>query len=236
MSRILLIESSTEVCSVALSNNGKIISIKETAEGLSHSELLGVYIRDILKENNFEPSQLDAIAVSKGPGSYTGLRIGVSMAKGLCYAAQKPLIAISSLDAMADYLIQNPSEFGVKLQDNTLVAPMIDARRMEVYTSLYDSKGSVVNPISAKIITEESYSELFEGNEILFFGNGAFKCKETIIHRKALYKGPEKASARFMFRLAEESYNKNDFVDVAYFEPFYLKDFVATVPKNKILK
>lgn len=236
MSLILLIESSTEVCSVALSASGKLMALKENKEGLNHSELLGVYIRDILKENNVSISQLDAVAVSKGPGSYTGLRIGVSIAKGLCYAAKKPLIAISTLDAMADYTIHNPSEFGILLMHNSLISPMIDARRMEVYTCLYDNKGSAIEPISARIIDKDSYSSHIGKNQILFCGNGAFKCMDTIVHPNALFKGPEKASARFMINLAEESFNNKAFVDVAYFEPYYLKDFVATIPKNKILK
>ena len=232
MGTILLIESSTEVCSVALCKNGQTMALKENQEGLNHSEFLAVYIRDILKENNLAPSGLDAVAVSKGPGSYTGLRIGVSTAKGICYAANKPLIAISTLDAMADHCLNNPAEFGIKIDKNTLLSPMIDARRMEVYTSLYDHKGTTIEPISAKIIETGSYAQLLENNKILFFGNGAAKCKDTIVHKNALFVEPRKTSARFMAQLAEKSYNKNDFVDVAYFEPYYLKDFVATVPKN----
>ncbi len=236
MALILLLESSTEVCSVALANNGKLVSLKENQEGLNHSELLGVFVRDILEENAISAEKLDAIAVSKGPGSYTGLRIGVSLAKGICYAAQKPLMAISTLDAMADYVSKNPSEFEIELDTNSLLSPMIDARRMEVYTCLYGHDGQPLEPISAKIIEEGYFSDINKEKQILFFGNGAFKCKEIIKHPNAVFKGPDKVSARFMISLAEEYVNKNAFVDVAYFEPYYLKDFVATVPKNKVIK
>ena len=232
---ILLIESSTEVCSVALSSNGRILALKENQLGLSHSELLGVYIRDILKENQLSTSQLDAIAVSKGPGSYTGLRIGVSIAKGICFAAQKPLIAISSLDAMANYVAQNPKEYNLEINNNTLISPMIDARRMEVYTRMYDSKGRALDKITAKIIDKDAYSDILTSTKILFCGNGAFKCSDTLTKENAIFTEPKKASARFMLNLAEESFNNLDFVDVAYFEPYYLKDFVATIPKNKII-
>jgi tRNA threonylcarbamoyladenosine biosynthesis protein TsaB len=238
MATILNIETSTEVCSVNVSENGKLLFEKESLEGLNHSELLTVFIEEIFKENNLDMKSVDAVAVAKGPGSYTGLRIGVSVAKGLCYVLDKPLIAISTLNAMGIYTSQNPEQFNIKTDSgqNLLFCPMIDARRMEVYTSLYNSKGEQLDPVSAKIIDEKSFSEKLEKSKIAFFGNGAAKCKKALTHSNALFAGPLKASARFMINLAEEKYNKKEFENVAYFEPFYLKNFIATVPKNKIIQ
>ena len=235
MAIILNIETSTEICSVTFAKNGRLLFNEEITEGLNHSELLTVFIEKLLLENNFNLKDLDAIAVSKGPGSYTGLRIGVSVAKGLCYALDKPLIAVGELDAMADYTSRNLKDFMPDTTDNNvLLCPMIDARRMEVYTAVYDSKGEKTQPVSAKIIDENSFSSILNDNRILIFGNGALKCRPLLKHPNILFKGPAKSSARFMQNLAETKYNKKDFENVAYFEPFYLKDFVATVPKNKV--
>uniref|UniRef100_UPI003217093B tRNA (adenosine(37)-N6)-threonylcarbamoyltransferase complex dimerization subunit type 1 TsaB n=1 Tax=uncultured Draconibacterium sp. TaxID=1573823 RepID=UPI003217093B len=237
MAIILNIETSTEVCSVSLAENGKTLFQKESDNGLKHSELLTVFIQDIFKENNFEFNKVDAVSVSKGPGSYTGLRIGVSVAKGMCYGLNIPLIGIGSIDAMGVYAAQNSRDFYANTDDDELLfCPMIDARRMEVYTALYNSKGEQITPVSAEIIDENSFTDYLKDKKILFFGNGAEKCKEKITHENALFKGPLQTSARFMQNLAETKYNKNEFEDVAYFEPFYLKDFVATIPKNKVLK
>ncbi len=229
MALILNIETSTEVCSVTISKNGELLYLKETLEGLSHSELLTVFIEELLAENAFKLNDLDAIAVSKGPGSYTGLRIGVSVAKGLCYGLGIPLIAVNSLETMGIIAALNSNE-------KMLFCPMIDARRMEVYTALYNSKGEEIKPVSAEIIENDFLAEYLEDNKILFFGNGAEKCKSQIKHPNAIYNGPAKTSAQFMQKLTETKYNKKEFEDVAYFEPFYLKDFVATIPKNKIIK
>lgn len=237
MALILNIETSTEVCSVSLAKNGQTLFQKESSKGLNHSELLTVFIQDIFKENNIELSSVDAVAVSKGPGSYTGLRIGVSVAKGLCYGLDKPLIGIGSLEGMGIYAANNTNEFySAENTDNLLFCPMIDARRMEVYTALFNFKGEEILPVSAEIIDENSFSKYFTDNKILFFGNGAEKCKEEITHKNALFEGPSCTSARFMQNLSEIKYNKEEFEDLAYFEPFYLKDFVATIPKNKVLK
>jgi tRNA threonylcarbamoyladenosine biosynthesis protein TsaB len=234
MGLILLLESSTEVCSVALTKNGSLLDFEENQEGLSHSELLTSYVETILKRNNLKAKDIDAFGVSKGPGSYTGLRIGVSAAKGLCYASNKPLIAVSTFDAMVWYILQNPQEFNLNLKGNILLCPMIDARRMEVYFAIYNTNLECLKPVSAKIITENSFNELFENNKIVFFGNGAEKCTVVIKHPNALFIGPQKVSARFMAGLAEQKYNEKKFEDIAYFEPYYLKDFVATIPKNKV--
>jgi tRNA threonylcarbamoyladenosine biosynthesis protein TsaB len=237
MATILNIETSTEVCSVNLSRGGKLLFEKESLEGLNHSELLTVFIEKLFKENSLEMKSIDAVSVAKGPGSYTGLRIGVSVAKGLCYALDKPLVSVSTLDAMGIFTSQNPGHFGIKTNggDNLLFCPMIDARRMEVYTALYNLKGEQLEAVSAKIIDENSFSEKLEESKIAFFGNGAEKCKMALNHSNALFAGPLKASARFMISIAEEKYNKKEFENVAYFEPFYLKNFIATVPKNKII-
>ena len=237
MATILNIETSTEVCSVSLAKNGELLFEEESTEGLNHSELLTVFIENIFKENNIDFETLDAVAVSKGPGSYTGLRIGVSVAKGLCYALNKPLIAISTLDAMAGYTVQNLNHFyKSSAYESVLLCPMLDARRMEVYTSVYNASGKQIEPITAKIIEEKSFISFLENNKMLFFGNGSEKCKSKIQHVNAVFQGPLKASARFMILLAEKKYKKKEFEDVAYFEPFYLKDFIATIPKNKIIK
>ncbi len=237
MAIILNIETSTEVCSVSLAENGKTLFLKESEEGLNHSKLLTVFIEDLFSENNFDIHNIDAVAVSKGPGSYTGLRIGVSVAKGLCYGLEKPLIGIGSIEAMGHYVAENAGEFySTAIGEELLFCPMIDARRMEVYTALFDEEGKAVNAVTAEIIDENSFADELTTKKILFFGNGANKCREQITHENALFCGPAKTSARFMQNLAEIRYNKNEFEDVAYFEPFYLKDFVATIPKNKVLK
>lgn len=236
MALLLHIETSTEVCSAALAKNGELLFEKENTEGLNHSELLTVFIEDLFQVNKISPSEIDAVAVSKGPGSYTGLRIGVSVAKGLCYALDRPLIGISTLDAMASFTAQHVQEYFNTSEKNLLFCPMIDARRMEVYSSIYNSEGEQVEPITAKIIDENSYLEYLKKNKVLFFGNGASKCREKLTHPNALFRGPLKASARFMLSFAEKKYNNREFEDVAYFEPFYLKDFIATVPKNKIIQ
>lgn len=236
MALILNIETSTEVCSVTLAENGKLRFIKESTEGLNHSELLTVFIEELFAENQIQINTIDAVAVSKGPGSYTGLRIGVSVAKGLCYALNIPLIAINSLEVMGIFAAQNITEYSNLKSDNVLFCPMIDARRMEVYTALYNLKGEEIKAVSAEIIDETFLINFLENNTILFFGNGADKCKNQITHSNAIFKGPEKTSAQFMQNIADFKYNKKEFEDVAYFEPFYLKNFVATIPKNKIIQ
>lgn len=229
MATILNIETSTEVCSIVISKDGNLLFKKETLEGLNHSKLLTVFIEEVLAENNFKLNQLDAVAVSKGPGSYTGLRIGVSVTKGLCYGLDIPLIAVNSLEIMGMYAASNSDR-------DMLFCPMIDARRMEVYTALYNSKGEEIKHVAAEIIEEDFLLEYLTESKILFYGNGAEKCKSKITHANALFNGPNKTSAQFMQNLTELRYNEKQFEDVAYFEPFYLKDFVATIPKNKIIK
>ena len=223
MSIILGIETSTKICSVAVTDGNKLLALKEEGGDYSHSEKLTIFIQEVLKEANLELVDVDAIAVSKGPGSYTGLRIGVSVAKGLCYALDKPLIVIDTLQAMA----RNPS------LKSTLYCSMIDARRMEVFTAIYDGGNNMVEPISAKIIDENSFSEVLNDNEIVFFGDGAAKCKEVLSgNSNAIFSEEGLPSAQYVNQLALKKFEKQEFEDVAYFEPYYLKDFVATTPKK----
>ncbi len=227
MALLLLLETATEVCSVALAENEQIIALKETSSGNSHSANLTTFIEDALKQSGKTLQQLDAVAVSMGPGSYTGLRIGVSSAKGLCYGLGIPLISVGTLQAMALGATFNKEE-------EILYCPMIDARRMEVYAAIYDKNNSVIKEVSADIIDENSYQEYLNNNKILFFGNGAAKCKEVLSkHTNALFLEDAFASASKMHAIATAKYDNKQFEDIAYFEPFYLKDFIAAKPVVK---
>ena len=233
MASILCLETSTEVCSVALAIDGTIVEEREDKSGKNHALLLTCFAEKVMKVQNRPFQQLDAIAVSGGPGSYTGLRIGVSTAKGLCYAAGLPLIAIPSLEAMAHHVNKN-TYTGVDKSEPLYYCPMIDARRMEVYAAIYDQKMQLIRNIRADIIDHLSFSEFLINHKILFFGNGADKCKTTIQHPNALFLDNITASASHMADLAETAFQNERFVDVAYYEPFYLKDFVATIPTKNI--
>lgn len=228
MALILNIDTSTTVCSVALAQDGKIIGIKESNKGLNHSVLLGVYIDDILNSHHIHAAQLDAVAVSMGPGSYTGLRIGVSTAKGLCFGANKPLLAVPTLQALARSVAD-------QLQENALYCPMLDARRMEVYTAFFDRDNHTILDTKAEIITADSFADLLAAQKVYFFGNGSEKVKSILTSPNACFIDQVETSARHLVPLSEELYQQEQFVDTAYFEPFYLKDFIATVPKKKII-
>jgi tRNA threonylcarbamoyladenosine biosynthesis protein TsaB len=231
MSCILNIETATEVCSVAVSNGGEIIFRKEETQGPSHAVLLGQFVNEAIEYLRAEGIKPDAVAVSCGPGSYTGLRIGVSEAKGLCYGLNIPLIAISTLKLMAYGVLNSGMS-----DDKTLLCPMIDARRMEVYDALFDSSLNELRPVSADIIDEDSFARFLKESRITFFGNGAEKCKAVLRHQdNAVFINNVYPKATDMVTLAEDAYSRKSFVDVAYFEPFYLKEFVATIPKNKVL-
>ncbi len=230
MAIIINIETSTSVCSVSVSSDGEVIFNKENFDGPSHASLLGVFVNEaviFLRENNFK---LDAVAVSCGPGSYTGLRIGVSEAKGLCYGLDIPLIAINSPLVLASGLLNE-----MQVEEDVLLCPMIDARRMEVYSAIYDAKLNIVRKIQADIVEKDSYDEFFATNKIYFFGDGAFKCKDTLTNPNAIFVDNIFPLARNMVSLSQQAYDKSEFVDVAYFEPFYLKEFVTTTPKKKVL-
>jgi len=225
MACILSIESSTQICSVAVSNDGQLVWNKENTELFSHSAVLGVYISEAIRfiqENHFK---LDAVAVSEGPGSFTGLRIGVSLAKGICFGWDIPLIALPTLKVMASSLA--PS--------SAYLCPMIDARRMEVYAALYDGNLNEIHPVSAIIIHEESYRDILAQKEVIFFGNGAGKCKTVISSANAKFVDKIVPLATNMMNEAENAFLKKTFTNLAYFEPFYLKEFQVTTPKNKVL-
>jgi len=225
---ILHVETSTELCSVAISHGARCLAIRENSEGRNHAALLTVFIDDLLNANNISTNQLDAIAVSSGPGSYTGLRIGLSTAKGLCYGGNTPLISVSTLQTMSmGFALQND------IADSALLCPMIDARRMEVYTALYDREGRQIENISAEIITEQSFESWLDKHQIYFFGNGAAKCRPTITHPNAVFSENFTHSALYMIQPALQAYNNNQFEDIAYFEPYYLKDFIAGPKKKK---
>ena len=230
MPTILHIESSTLTCSDAVSVNGETIGLKESHDqSYGHSEKLVVYVDEVIKEAGLTPQDLDAVCVSKGPGSYTGLRIGVSAAKGLCYGLGIPLLSVGSLESMTHWAMLN---FKEELADVSLLCPMIDARRMEVYTQLFDTSLNVIQPVSAEIIDEHSFSSELENGKVVFFGDGAAKCKEIINHPNAVFLDEFNPSACGMIAIAEAKFSAKQFEDVAYFEPYYLKDFVAGKPKK----
>ncbi|MBU2922434.1 tRNA (adenosine(37)-N6)-threonylcarbamoyltransferase complex dimerization subunit type 1 TsaB [Winogradskyella psychrotolerans] len=222
MALVLNIETATTNCSVSLSKDGETLVLKEdNSLGYSHAETLHLFIDEVFKTAKIKPSEIDAVAVSKGPGSYTGLRIGVSSAKGLCFALNKPLIAISTLESLACQ---------VKTDDGFIV-PMLDARRMEVYAAIYNSNLELEREIKAEILTEESYMSILETNKVYFIGSGVTKAKALIQHPNAVFIDGKLPSANEMSSLAEIKYKKSDTEDVAYFEPYYLKDFVALKKK-----
>ena len=230
MSCILNIETSTDVCSVAISDSGQVIFNKEDHSGPNHAVKLGVYVDEALDFLDSHGLPLEAVAVSCGPGSYTGLRIGVSMAKGICYGRGVKLIAVPTLELMAVPVLlgEHPE------QEDALIVPMLDARRMEVYAEVLDRALRVVRPIQADIVDADTYKEYLDQHPVYFFGNGAAKCMETINHPNAhLVEGIEPL-AKNMAPLAEKRFVEGKFEDVAYFVPFYLKDFVAKMPKKLI--
>ena len=229
---ILCLETATPVCSVALNDGNRCLALRECVGQNAHSEKITIFIKEVLDEVGIGYEQLDAVAVSQGPGSYTGLRIGVSTAKGVCYAADRKMMAIDTLQAMACGMKER---LGNQLQANDLLIPMIDARRMEVYASIFDADLNKVEDTAALVIDENSFSELAaEGRKIWLFGDGAPKLKAVFLNRPEIQivEGFN-PSAAFMASLAEEQLKDGKFVDVAYFEPFYLKDFIAGKPHVK---
>jgi tRNA threonylcarbamoyladenosine biosynthesis protein TsaB len=233
MGIILHIETATSVCSIAVSQDGKLLSLKENSEGNSHSSVITNLIQQSIEECHIKLTDLDAIAVSKGPGSYTGLRIGVSTAKGLCYSLDKPLIAVNTLQAMAwgmSTLYSKTPDYG----KDRLFCPMIDARRMEVYVAFYNQNNEEIRATSADIIDEYSYTDILAKQQVLFGGNGSDKCRDILdSYPHASFLNNFQPSARYMIYLAEDRFKKSEFENTAYFEPLYLKDFVAGKPKVK---
>lgn len=226
MSLILSLETSAKVCSVAIHDQGKLVATKEIHIEQSHASKLAVLIDEVIKESNVGLNQLSAVAVSSGPGSYTGLRIGTSTAKGLCFALDIPLISIGSLELLAYQLNKQNSS-------NAYLCPMIDARRMEVYCEVFDSSLKVVRPIEAKVIEPSSFVDLLEQNEIIFFGDGSDKCKEQITHLNARFVSGIYAAASEMGQPVYQKFQKQQREDLANFEPHYLKEFMIKKPAAK---
>ncbi len=237
MAVILNIETSTRVCSTALSVDGKVKALKESKVKNSHAEQITLFSEYVVKYAGYEFKDLDAIAVSKGPGSYTGLRIGVSTAKGYCLALDKPLISVGTLDAMAWGLV-NALKNKKQLVDAYLYVPMIDARRMEVYDAVYNGNLEKLKDVSATILDIDTYKKYLDESPVIFGGDGMEKAKKLMFDKypKAYWMDGFEPTAMNMAELAEQKYRVKDFEDVAYFEPFYLKDFVAGIPKVKGLR
>jgi tRNA threonylcarbamoyladenosine biosynthesis protein TsaB len=226
LAKILLIETSLDFCSVAIAEDQKILAIRTSTSEREHASILAIYIDEVMKDAGITYNHLDAVAVSKGPGSYTGLRIGVATAKGICYAANKPLIAINTLLCMASQF-----KLAYSVDDSVVLTPMIDARRMEVYMASYSYELQTLDSTKAEILTEESLPVL-SGKKRVIFGDGAEKCLALYSQRNDIvYESNFKHSAEGMSNLASELYNQKEFVDLAYFEPFYLKEFVSTASK-----
>lgn len=229
MALILNIETSSDLCSVSLTEGEELKAFKSSDIDKSHSKQLAIFINDILTENSLKAKNLDAVAISEGPGSYTGLRIGVSTAKGICFGANIPLIAVNTLDIMAySLLLIKQAEISKK----STIIPMIDARRNEVYCSVFSNDLTIIEPPKALILEKDSFSEY---DNIILCGNGAEKAQNILEHGNFSFVDGITPSAKHMGHFSNVAYNKNDFVDVIYFEPYYLKDFVATTPKNKVI-
>ena len=219
MALILGIETATKNCSVALFKDGVLIAEKEhNGDGYTHAEQLTVFIEQVIESANITLKEIEAVALSKGPGSYTGLRIGTSTAKGLCYSLGIPLLAISTLKAMAFSIAEN--------QNKILYCPMIDARRMEVFSAIFNKENKEIRGVQADVVDEQSYTDFLD-NEIVFFGDGALKCQEIISHKNAKFIAGIYPSAKNLGILANAKFENKEFEDIAYFEPYYLKDFVA---------
>lgn len=236
MALILSIETGTDICSVALANDGELMALRESDEGRDHAKKVALFVDELLRETGVQPSDIDAIAVGKGPGSYTGLRIGVSFAKGMCYALDIPLIAIGSLDALAEVAREDFDAGILDIEEEdwaqAKLCPMVDARRMEVYAQVFNVEGEAQSDVVAEVVTEESFNEWRSKGKFVIFGNGAKKCAEVLPDAIIEDVVP---SARGIVRLAEEAFNAGKFEDLAYFEPFYLKDFIVIPSKKKLL-
>lgn len=233
MALILCIETGTDICSVGIVNNGELISLRESDSGRDHAKKVAVFVDELLAENNIDPQQIDAVAVGEGPGSYTGLRIGVSFAKGLCYGLGKPLIAVSSLASLAAVAIEDYKAGIIDIEnwDSARLCPMIDARRMEVYTQVFDSKANPLSSVTAEVVDENTLAEHRTATDhFVVFGSGAAKCAE-ILGAELIDVTP---SVRGMATIAEQKFADGNFADVAYFEPYYLKDFVVTTSKKRL--
>jgi len=234
MSYILCIETATDICSVGLLKDGELVSLRESSQGRDHASRLGVFVDEILKGNALDADRISAVAVSKGPGSYTGLRIGVSFAKGLCYGLGIPLLGVGSLDSLARVACEDNQAgiLGVDSWESALLCPMIDARRMEVYAQIFDPQGNPLSEAGAHVIDEHSFERYTSaGSRLLIFGPGAKKCENIIPNTQFVEVVP---SARGLASGAVKAFQNSEYEDIAYFEPMYLKDFVVTQSKKKI--
>lgn len=227
---LLHIETSTKVCSVALSEDGALLFHKEDMEGPSHAVSCGVFVDEALSFAESHAIPLDGVSVSEGPGSYTGLRIGVSMAKGVCYGRNVPLIALPTLKVLCVPVLLYHEE----IPEDALLVPMIDARRMEVYSAVYDRALKEIRPTQADVVDAETYLTWLERGPVCFFGDGAAKCRDVVSHPNAKFIDGINPLAKYMLPLAEQAMARQEFQDVAYFEPYYLKEFIATKSKNLI--
>lgn len=228
MSCILHIETTTQVCSVALSQDGACLCEEVKTDGPSHAACLAGFVESVLSFADSHAIPLDAVAVSSGPGSYTGLRIGVSMAKGICYGRSVPLIAVPTLELLCVPVLLRHDD----LPEDALLCPMIDARRMEVYSAFYDRSLRTFRAVGADVVAPGTYDNILDVRPVWFFGNGATKCKPVLEHPNAHFIDGIDPMARYMFPLAEKAVALGRYEDVAYFEPFYLKQFVTTKPKD----
>ena len=234
MSLILCIETGTDICSVGIARDGELLSLRESDQGRDHAKNLAVFVDELLRETSIRPDELDAVAVGMGPGSYTGLRIGVSFAKGMCYGLNIPLLAVGSLDALAQVAIEDHEAGIMNIEgwNDAVLCPMVDARRMEVYAQIFDVKCNQLSNVSAEVITEDSFTQWRKERKMIIFGNGAAKCQELLPDAAYISVVP---SARGLARLAHQRYEEGKFEDIAYFEPFYLKDFIVIPSKKKLL-
>jgi tRNA threonylcarbamoyladenosine biosynthesis protein TsaB len=230
---VICLETATNICSAALCDDTGVRYLRESTDSKSHAALLTLYIEELINEAGIGIKDLDAVAVSKGPGSYTGLRIGVSVAKGIAYGASKPLIAIDTTLSMFRTALDS-KELPPQWED-ALFCPMIDARRQEVYYAIYNSKGDIVKNVAAEIINSETFKIIPKSKKIILFGDGAAKCKTLIKRENLFFPGDFRVSATGMHIPVIQALNEKKFEDVAYFEPFYLKDFIATKPGKNIL-
>jgi len=230
---ILCLETATNLCSVALIESAGVISVRESEASKSHASMLTVFIGEILREKGMIAGDLQAVAVSKGPGSYTGLRIGVSVAKGISYGASIPLIGIETTLSMFHGIREHAHLYSSG--SDMLFCPMLDARRMEVYFAIYNQAGLKTKDITAEVINENSFSDILDIQPIIFFGDGALKCRDVIRHKNAIFAENFSISASHMQKPVIEAFNNNAFEDVAYFEPLYLKNFITSTPKRNIL-
>ena len=236
MALILNLETATPVCSVAISRDGVLLGLRESTEDKSHATRLTLFIQELLGECRLQAGDLEAVSVSMGPGSYTGLRIGASVAKGFAYGAGIPVIGIPTLQALSRGLLERILSARTPdiLPTAPLLCPMLDARRLEVYTAIYDTSLNELQPVEALILEPQSFSSLLDRHVLLLFGSGSKKAAEILRHPNVRWIPDVEASAADQSRLAEDAYARRQFLDTAYFEPHYLKEFIASIPKNKV--